>query len=98
MNYARAAYAFTGMGTRAGASYSYLDYELDKKLKTLGAEGNATQTSVFISQHALLTNTAEVLFTLQYDHKQLEDDINLNQYFKHRDIDVLTSTAGWLAI
>lgn len=93
MNYGRVGYAFTftGMGTRAGASYSYLDYELGKELKTLGAEGNAAQSSVFISQPALLTNNAEVLFTLQYDHKQLEDDINLNQYFKHRDIDVLTA-------
>ncbi|CAB1213989.1 ShlB/FhaC/HecB family hemolysin secretion/activation protein [Acinetobacter bouvetii] len=93
MNYARAGYAFTlsGMGTRAGVSYSYLDYELGKDLTTLQAEGNAAQTSVFISQPALLSNNAEVLFTLQYDHKQLEDDIRLNQYFKHRNIDVLTA-------
>ncbi|RZG85996.1 ShlB/FhaC/HecB family hemolysin secretion/activation protein [Acinetobacter sp. WCHAc060033] len=93
MNYGRVGYAFTftGMGTRAGASYSYLDYELGKELKVLGAEGNAAQTSVFISQPALLTNNAEVLLTLQYDHKQLEDDIKLNQYYKHRDIDVVTA-------
>lgn len=84
------AFTFTGMGTRAGASYSYLDYELGKELKTIGAEGNAAQTSVFISQPALLTNTAEVLLTLQYDHKQLEDDIKLNQYQKHRDLDNVT--------
>ena len=92
MNYGRVGYVFTftGMGTRAGASYSYLDYELGKELKTIGAEGNAAQTSVFISQPALLTNTAEVLLTLQYDHKQLEDDIKLNQYQKHRDLDNVT--------
>ena len=93
MNYGRVGYAFTftGMGTRAGASYSYLDYELGKELKAIGAEGNAAQTSVFISQPALLTNNAEVLLSLQYDHKQLEDDIKLNQYYKHRDIDVVTA-------
>lgn len=93
MNYGRVGYAFTftGMGTRAGASYSYLDYKLGKELKAIGAEGSAAQTSVFISQPALLTNTAEVLLTLQYDHKQLEDDINLNQYYKHRNIDVVTA-------
>lgn len=92
MNYGRVGYAFTftGIGTRAGASYSYLDYELGKELKTIGAKGNAVQTSVFISQPALLTNTAEVLLTLQYDHKQLEDDIKLNQYQKHRDLDNVT--------
>ncbi len=93
MNYGRIGYAFTftGMGTRAGASYSYLDYELGKDLKSIGAEGSAAQSSVFISQPALLTNTAEVLLSLQYDHKQLKDDIQLNQYDKHRNIDVVTA-------
>ncbi|NCI79812.1 ShlB/FhaC/HecB family hemolysin secretion/activation protein [Acinetobacter kanungonis] len=93
MNYGKVGYAFTftGMGTRVGASYSYLSYELGKNLKDLGAEGSAAQTSVFISQPALLTNNAEVLLTLQYDHEQLEDDINLSQYYKHRNLDVLTA-------
>lgn len=93
MNYGRVGYAFTftGLGTRAGASYSYLDYELGKELKEIGAEGNAAQTSVFMSQPVLLGNTAEVLLSLQYDHKQLEDDIHLNQYFKHRNVDVITA-------
>lgn len=93
MNYGKVGYAFTftGMGTRAGLSYSYLDYELGKELKVLDAQGSAAQTSVFISQPALLTNTAEVLLTLQYDHEQLEDDINLSQYYKHRNLDVITA-------
>lgn len=76
---------------RAGASYSYLDYELEKELKLIGAEGHAAQTSIWISQPALLTNTAEVLLSLQYDHKQLEDDIQLNQYYKQRNIDLITA-------
>ena len=93
LNYGKIGYAFTftGMGTRAGVSYSYLDYELGKELKLIGAEGHAAQTSVWISQPALLTNSAEVLLSLQYDHKQLEDDIQLNQYYKHRNIDLITA-------
>uniref|UniRef100_UPI002FD8609D ShlB/FhaC/HecB family hemolysin secretion/activation protein n=1 Tax=Acinetobacter guillouiae TaxID=106649 RepID=UPI002FD8609D len=93
MNYGRVGYAFTftGMGTRAGASYSYLNYELGKELKNIGAEGSATQSSVFISQPALLTNAAEVLLSLQYDRKQLKDDIQLSEYYNHRNIDVLTA-------
>ncbi len=65
LNYGKIGYAFTftGMGTRAGASYSYLDYELGKELKLIGAEGHAAQTSIWISQPALLTNTAEVLLS-----------------------------------
>ncbi|OTG66600.1 ShlB/FhaC/HecB family hemolysin secretion/activation protein [Acinetobacter silvestris] len=93
MNYGKVGYAFTfnGMGTRAGASYSYLDYKLGKGLKVLDAKGHAAQTSVWITQPALLTNTSETLVTLQYDHKQLEDDIQLNQYYKQRDIDLITA-------
>ena len=93
MNYGKVGYVFTftGMGTRAGASYSYLDYKLGKDLKVLGAEGHAAQTSIWITQPALLTNSSETLVTLQYDHKQLEDDIQLNQYYKHRDIDLITA-------
>lgn len=93
LNYGKVGYAFTftGMGTRLGASYSYLDYELGKDLKALDAKGNAAQSSVWISQPALLSNTSEVLVSLQYDHKQLEDDIQLNQYYKHRDIDLITA-------
>ncbi|NNH39492.1 ShlB/FhaC/HecB family hemolysin secretion/activation protein [Acinetobacter sp. ANC 4280] len=93
LNYGKVGYVFTftGMGTRLGASYSYLDYELGKELKVLGVEGNAAQSSVWISQPALLSNTSEVLVTLQYDHKQLEDDIKLNQNFRHRDIDLITA-------
>jgi len=83
LNYGKVGYAFTftGMGTRLGASYSYLDYALGKDLKALDAEGNAAQTSVWILQPALLSNTSEVLLSLQYDYKQLEDDIQLNQYY-----------------
>lgn len=93
LNYGKVGYdfAFTGMGTRAGVSYSYLDYELGKELENIGAEGSAAQTSVWLSQPVLLSNTAELSVSLQYDHKQLEDDINLNQYYKHRDIDLITA-------
>ena len=93
LNYGKVGYdfVFTGMGTRAGVSYSYLDYELGKELENIGAEGNAAQTSVWLSQPVLLSNTGELSVSLQYDHKQLEDDINLNQYYKHRDIDLITA-------
>jgi len=93
LNYGKVGYAFTftGMGTRLGASYSYLDYALGEDLKALDAEGNAAQTSVWILQPALLSNTSEVLLSLQYDYKQLEDDIQLNQYYRHRNIDLITA-------
>ena len=93
LNYGRVGYefAFTGMGTRAGASYSYLDYDLGDELEDIGAEGSAAQTSVWLSQPVLLSNSAELSVSLQYDYKQLEDDINVSQYYKHRDIDLITA-------
>ena len=93
LNYGKVGYdfAFTGQGTRAGASYSYIEYELGKELAKIGAEGNAAQTSIWLSQPVLLSNSAEVSLFLQYDHKQLEDDITVNQYYKHRNIDLITA-------
>lgn len=93
LNYGKVGYelTFTGMGTQAGASYSYLDYELGEALERLGAEGRAAQTSVWLSQPVLLSNTSELFVSLRYDHKQLEDDINLSQFYKHRDIDLITA-------
>jgi hemolysin activation/secretion protein len=93
LNYGKVGYefTFTGMGTQAGASYSYLDYELGDAIERLGAEGKAAQTSVWLSQPVLLSNTSELSASLRYDHKQLEDDINLSQFFKRRDIDLITA-------
>lgn len=93
LNYGRLGYALTinGYGTRIGAAYSYLDYELGKEMKRLDADGSAAQSSIYIIQPALLTNTSEVLLSVQYDHKQLEDNIGINKYYKHRDIDLITA-------
>lgn len=92
LNYGRFGYALTvnGMGTRIGASYSYLDYKLGKELKVLDAKGSAAQSSVWVSQPVLLSNTSEVRLSLQYDYKQLKDDVGLNQYYKQRDIDLIS--------
>lgn len=92
LNSAKASYAFTlnGLGTRLGLSHSYLDYQLVGELESIGATGNATQSSIVLSQPLLLNNTAEVFLAVQYDHKHLEDDIQLIQYKKHRDIEAVT--------
>jgi hemolysin activation/secretion protein len=93
LNYGKLGYALTvnGYGTRIGAAYSYLNYKLGKEMERLDAKGNAEQTSVFIVQPALLTNTSEVLLSLQYDHKHLEDDVVLNKFYKNRDVDLVTA-------
>jgi hemolysin activation/secretion protein len=90
LHYGRLGYEATinGQGTRLGASYSDLNYELGKEYKALDAQGTAKQSSLWLSQPVLLTNQSEVLLSLQYDYKQLEDDIQQVDLYRHRDIHV----------
>lgn len=90
LNFARLSYEamLNGSGTRLGASYSYLDYDLIKEYKDLDAVGTAQQASVWVSQPVLLNNQTEVVLAAQYDFKRLEDDIRVADLYRHRDIHV----------
>jgi len=90
MHYGRVGYEATinGMGSRLGASYSDLIYELGKEYKALDAEGKAQQASIWLNQPVLLSNRSEVLLNAQYDYKQLEDDIGVANVYRHRDVHV----------
>lgn len=90
LNYGRLGYEATvnGSGTRLGASYSDLDYNLIKEYKDLDANGRARQASTWISQPVLLNNKTEVVLVAQYDFKWLEDDIQVADLYRHRDIHV----------
>jgi len=90
LNYGRLGYEATvnGLGTRLGASYSILDYELDKEYKALDAIGDAQQASFWLSHPVLFSRNAEVMLGVQYDFKRLEDDITLVDSYRHRDIHV----------
>lgn len=90
LNYGRLGYETTlnRSGTRLGLGYSDLAYELGKEYKDLDAKGTATQFSVWLDQPILLTNDSEVVLGLEYDHKELSDDINVAQIYRDRHIDV----------
>ena len=90
LNFARLGYEATvnAAGTRLGASYSDLDYELGKEYKALDAVGNAQQASIWLSQPVLLNNQSEVVLGVQYDFKRLEDDIKVADLYRDRDIHV----------
>ena len=90
LNFARLNYEtmINGSGTRLGASYSYLDYDLIKEYKDLEAVGSAQQASTWVSQPVLLNNQTEVVLAAQYDFKRLEDDIRVADLYRHRDIHV----------
>ena len=88
-NYGKLAYELTlnGAGTKAGVSYSRLEYELGKALKVLDAEGSADQATVWLSHPLVLNNQTEVVVTTSYDHKRIKDDVGLAKTYRHRNVD-----------
>jgi hemolysin activation/secretion protein len=90
LNFARLGYEATvsGSGTRVGASYSELDYKLGKEYKALDAVGHAQQANVWVKQPIYLSNQTEVVLGTQYDFKRMEDDIEVADLYRHRDLHI----------
>lgn len=102
--YGRAAYQFTlnGAGTRLGAAYSALRYDLGGAVSGLGAHGTAQVSSAWLSQPLVRSRDASLDLRAQFDRKRLHDDLDiaalrndrhsdnwtLGLYGQHRD--------GWL--
>jgi len=87
MNYGRAAYELmlNGYGTRAGISYSALDYELGKSLHDLDAHGTANIASAWATQPLIRRRDFNIRAQLQYDHMQLRDHIGSSAIHSDRD-------------
>lgn len=62
--------------TRVGAAFSTMHYELGKTFAPLKAHGKATVGSLYLQQPLLRTRRASWYAALQYDDKQLHDDID----------------------
>jgi hemolysin activation/secretion protein len=70
-------YLLNGQGTTLGVSASGLHYHLSGSLSDLEAHGTAQVDSVNLT-HPFIRNTGGNLYgQLQFDHKQLHDDIDL---------------------
>ena len=89
MNYGKIGYSALvhGSGTQVGASYSYLEYELGQDLKDAGYEGNAKETSVWLQQPVMQSTKQQTILSLNYTHKQLEDDVKTVQNYNHRNVE-----------
>ncbi|MDF0605675.1 ShlB/FhaC/HecB family hemolysin secretion/activation protein [Neisseriaceae bacterium TC5R-5] len=70
--------------TRVGASYSKMAYQLGKDFADLGAEGSARTTSAHITQPLLRSRTLTINAQLQFDDKQLKDDISYFSSNNHK--------------
>jgi hemolysin activation/secretion protein len=85
-------YLLNGQGTTLGAATSYLHYRLSGSLSGLQAHGTAQVDSVNL-MHPLVRSTAGNLYVqLQFDHKQLHDDIDAASIRTDRH------TNGWAAV
>lgn len=78
--------------TRLGLAWSRMDYELGKDFADLGGHGRARIASLFVSQPLLRRRDAALYATLQYDHKNLRDDIDLYDSRSSKRSRVLTAT------
>jgi hemolysin activation/secretion protein len=85
-------YLLNGQGTTLGVAASYLHYQLSGSLSGLQAHGTAQVDSVSL-MHPLIRGTAGNLYArLQFDHKQLHDDIDAASIRTNRH------TNGWAAV
>lgn len=80
MNYGRMAYQYplTGNGLILGAAVSALDYRLNHQASVaeLGANGNAQQESLWLSQAIVRSRTFNLWGQIQYNHQHLNDLIS----------------------
>lgn len=79
-------------GTQLGASYAQMHYELGKDFAVLDARGTARVASVWALHPLLRTRDASIYATLQFDDKQLKDDIHLYNSHKRKHAQVWSAT------
>jgi hemolysin activation/secretion protein len=81
-----------GRGTRLGASYTALHYELGDTLETLDGHGTAQVESLWLKSPFMRSHDGNVYGQLQYDHKQLDDHIDTASIRTDRHLDNLTAS------
>jgi len=105
MNYGSLSYEtlLNGLGTRIGGSYSALHYKLGDTLAALDGHGTAQVASAWIKHPFIRTREANLYAQLQFDNKQLDDQIGASNIDTKRHLDNFTATVngdwrtGWLS-
>ncbi|MGC1172476.1 MAG: ShlB/FhaC/HecB family hemolysin secretion/activation protein [Polaromonas sp.] len=93
LNYGRAGYEIllNGQGTRAGAAYSLLNYQLGESLEILGAHGSARTGSMWARHPLVRTQNANLYGQVQYDKTQLREHIDVIDMKTDRHLDSWTA-------
>jgi hemolysin activation/secretion protein len=93
-NYARLSYEDTlnGFGTRLGAAYSGLHYELGDGLEALDGHGTAAVASLWGKQPLLRRESFNLYLQLQFDRLKLDDALDSSQTQTDRHLDTFTTS------
>jgi hemolysin activation/secretion protein len=97
MNYGRISYdsVLNGQGTHLGGSYSALHYTLGDSLESLEGHGSAQLESLWAKQPLVRTRDFDLYGQLQFDRKELRDDIDVSSIHTDRHLyDWVASLSG----
>jgi hemolysin activation/secretion protein len=94
MDYGRVSYDFllNGAGTHVGGSYSALRYILGDSLASLEGHGTAQVESLWAKQPLVRSVDVDLVGQLQFDRKQLRDDIDVSAIHTDRHLDNWTAS------
>jgi hemolysin activation/secretion protein len=94
MTYGRLLYDFllNGSGTHLGASYSALHYVLGESLSALEGHGTAEVESLWARQPLVRSVDCNLYGQLQFDRKELHDDIDVSAIRTDRHLDNWTAS------
>jgi hemolysin activation/secretion protein len=96
LTYGRLSYdtLLNGNGTRLGGAYSTLDYKLKGALSALDATGSAQVASLWLKQPLIRSLGLNLYGQLEYDHLQLNDNIQTVGIQDDRHLDNLTGSVS----
>lgn len=77
LKYGRASYQTMLGRATAGVAYSWLEYELGKQFKPLGANGSAKVASVYGSLPLIRSRDTNLYTGLTFEHREFEDRLDL---------------------
>ena len=94
MNYGQLSYdtMLSGSGTHLGGSYSYLHYTLGSYLSNIDGHGTAAVGSLWLKQTLARGRNFNLYGQMQFDNKQLEDDIDASGIYNKRHLNNLTTS------
>lgn len=92
LNYGRASYQMQVGKGNAGVAYSYLNYELGKDFKPLGARGTAQIASIYGSYPFIRSRNNNLYAQLGYDEKLFHDKTNSTSTVSDKNAHVLKAS------